>query len=114
MQLALPFFNELANKKLGLSYLSDGYLYLGYFALLLATSFIAGFYPSFMLSSFQPVKGLYNNQKLIGRNYLRKGLVVLQFSLAIFLVIGTIAITSQLKFFKSADLGYETKKFGAY
>ena len=109
MQLALPFFNELANKKLGLSYLSDGYLYLGYFALLLATSFIAGFYPSFMLSSFQPVKGLYNNQKLIGRNYLRKGLVVLQFSLAIFLVIGTIAITSQLKFFKSADLGYETK-----
>lgn len=107
--LALPFFNGLANKKLSLSYLSDGYLYAGYFLLLLVTSFIAGFYPSLVLSSFQPVKVLYSKVQLIGKNYLTKGLIVLQFSLAIFLMIGTIAITSQLKFFQNADLGYDAK-----
>jgi putative ABC transport system permease protein len=58
----LPFFNELANKKLSLSYLTDISLYAGYFLLLLITSFIAGFYPSLVLSAFQPVKVLYRRQ----------------------------------------------------
>ncbi len=107
--LILPFFNELANKKLSLSYLSDGYLYAGYFLLLLVTSFIAGFYPSLMLSAFQPVKVLYSRQKLMGKNYLTKGLIVLQFALAIFLIIGTIAVNTQLNFLLHADLGYDSK-----
>ena len=105
----LPFFNELANKKLSLSYLSDGYLYVGYFILLMVTSFVAGFYPSMMLSSLQPVKVLYSREKLMGRNYFTKGLIVLQFALAIFLIIGTIAINAQLNFLFHADLGYDTK-----
>ena len=105
----LPFFNELANKKLSLSYLTDWYLYAGYFLLLLITSFISGFYPSLVLSAFQPVKVLYNKQKLLSRNYLTKGLIVLQFALAIFLIIGTIAINSQLNFLLHADLGYDSR-----
>ena len=105
----LPFFSELANKKLSLSYLSDGYLYAGYFLLLLITSFIAGFYPSLVLSAFQPVKVLYSRQKLMSKNYLTKGLIVLQFVLAIFLIIGTIAVNSQLKYLLHKDLGYDSK-----
>jgi len=104
----LPLFNELANKKLSLSYLSDGYLYVGYFLLLLITSFIAGFYPSLVLSAFEPVRVLYNKQKLMGKNYLTRGLIVLQFVLAIFLIIGTIAINSQLSFLLHTNLGYDT------
>jgi putative ABC transport system permease protein len=92
-----------------LSYLSDGYLYAGYFILLLVTSFIAGFYPSLVLSAFQPVKVLYSKQKLLGKNYLTRGLIVLQFALAIFLIIGTIAINAQLKYIFSKDLGYDSK-----
>jgi len=99
----------LANKKLSLSYLSDGYLYAGYFLLLLVTSFVAGFYPSLVLSAFQPVKVLYSRQKLMGKNYLTKGLIVLQFALAIFLIIGTIAVNTQLNFLLHADLGYDSK-----
>ena len=106
-RLVLPVFNDLANKNLSLSYLSDWYLFAGYFLLLLITSFIAGFYPSLVLSSFQPVKVLYNRQKLVGKNYLVKALIVLQFALAIFLLIGTIAINSQLNFLSHADLGYD-------
>ena len=105
----LSFFSELANKKLSLSYLSDGYLYAGYFLLLLITSFIAGFYPSLVLSAFQPVKVLYSRQKLMSKNYLTKGLIVLQFVLAIFLIIGTIAVNSQLKYLLHKDLGYDSK-----
>jgi putative ABC transport system permease protein len=108
-QLVLPFFNELANKKLSLSYLSDGYLYIGYFLLLLVTSFAAGFYPSLVLSSFEPVKVLYSRQKPGGRNYLTRALIVLQFALAIFLIIGSIAVNSQLNFLFHADLGYDGK-----
>jgi putative ABC transport system permease protein len=107
--LVLPLFNELANKKLSLSYLSDGYLYAGYFLLLMLTSFIAGFYPSLVLSAFQPIKVLYNKQKLLGKNYLTRGLIVLQFSLAIFLIIGTIVINSQLSFLLHTNLGYDSK-----
>jgi putative ABC transport system permease protein len=107
--LILPFFNELANKKLSLAYLSDGYLYGGYFLLLMVTSFVAGFYPSLVLSSFQPVKVLYSRDKLIGKNYLTKGLIVLQFALAIFLIIGTIAVNSQLNYLMHADLGYDSR-----
>jgi putative ABC transport system permease protein len=105
----LPFFNELANKKLSLSYLSDGYLYTGYLLLLLVTSFISGFYPSLVLSAFEPVKVLYNRQKLMGRNYLTKCLIVLQFVLAIFLIIGTIVINSQLRYLLHKNLGYDSK-----
>ncbi|HXB44730.1 MAG TPA: ABC transporter permease, partial [Puia sp.] len=107
--IVLPFFNELANKKLSLSYLSDGYLYAGYFLLLLVTSFLVGFYPSLVLSSFQPIKVLYNRQKLMGNNYLTKGLIVFQFALAFFLIIGTIAVNSQLNFLLNADQGYDSK-----
>ena len=105
----LPFFNELANKKLSLSYLSDGYLYAGYFLLLLVTSFIAGFYPSLVLSAFQPVKVLYGRQKMMSKNLLTKGLIVLQFALAIFLIIGTIAVNSQVNYLLHTDLGYDTR-----
>ena len=107
--IVLPFFNEVANKKLSLSYLSDGYLYAGFFLLLMITSFVAGFYPSLVLSAFQPVKVLYSKQKILGRNYLTKGLIVLQFSLAIFLIIGTIVIDSQVKYLEQKDLGYDDK-----
>jgi putative ABC transport system permease protein len=104
----LPFFNELANKKLSLTYLTDISLYAGYFLLLLITSFIAGFYPSLVLSAFQPVKVLYGRQKMMGKNLLTKGLIVLQFALAIFLIIGTIAINRQVNYLLRKDLGYNS------
>jgi len=103
----LPFFNELANKKLSLGYLTDISLYAGYFLLLLITSFIAGFYPSLVLSAFQPVKVLYGRQKMMRKNLLTKGLIVLQFALAIFLIIGTIAVNHQVKFLLHKNLGYD-------
>jgi len=106
--LLLPLFNGLTGKELSLSYLADGWLYAGWFALLILTSFIAGFYPSLVLSAFQPLKVLSGRYKLMGKNYLARGLVVFQFTLAIFLVIGTVAIYTQLNFLSKQPLGYDS------
>ncbi len=105
-QAALPIFNDLAEKKLELSYLADVYLYAGFFLLLVIASILAGFYPAVVLSGFQPVKVLYSRMKFSGRNYFTRGLVVFQFALAILLIIGTVTINTQLDFLINADLGF--------
>ena len=106
---ALPLFNEISSKKLSLSYLSDGYFYTGLVFLLLVTAFIAGLYPALVLSSFQPVKVLYEKLKFSGRHYFTRSLIVLQFALCILLIIGALTINQQMKFLSKTDLGYDPK-----
>jgi putative ABC transport system permease protein len=108
-ELALPFFNEVANKRLEIGYLFDYKLVIGYFTLFILTVFAAGFYPALVLSSFDPLKILYNRFRFTGKNYLSKGLVVLQFSLATFMIIMTFFIYKQLDFLTHKDLGYNDK-----
>lgn len=103
----LPLFNQLSNKALSLSYLFDAKLVSGYVVLFLVTGFLAGFYPAIILSGYKPVATLYSRFKLGGKNYLQKSLVVLQFSLASFLIIGTIIIYAQFNFLVNTPLGYD-------
>ncbi len=105
--LVLPVFNDLSNKSLSLSYLFDIKLVAGYILLFLLTGFMAGFYPALVLSGYNPVQTLYSRFQLSGKNYLQKGLVVLQFSLASFLIIATFTIYSQFKFLTTQKLGYD-------
>ncbi len=107
VEIFLPLFNELANKSLALAYLADAKLVLAYFAIFLLTTFLAGFYPALVLSGYQPVETLYQRFNLAGKNYLQKGLVVLQFTLASVLIIGTIIIYQQFLFLTKTDLGYD-------
>lgn len=108
-ELALPFFNEMANKRLEIGYLFDYKLVIGYFILFILTVFSAGFYPALVLSSFDPLKILYNRFRFTGKNYLSKGLVILQFSLATFMIIITFFMDKQLNFLTHKDLGYNDK-----
>ncbi len=103
----LPVFNELSNKQLALSYLFDGRLLAGYILLFFLTAFLAGFYPALVLSGFNPVQSLYSRFNLGGKNYLQKGLVVLQFSLASFLIIATFTIYAQFTYLTTEKLGYD-------
>ncbi len=107
VQLILPSFNQLANKSLSLSYLFDTKLLLGYFLIFVITSLLAGFYPALVLSSYSPMQTLYGRFYLLGKNYLQKSLVVLQFGLASFLIIVTFSIYSQFNYLISKDLGYD-------
>ncbi|MCW3109887.1 MAG: FtsX-like permease family protein, partial [Segetibacter sp.] len=106
VQLALPFFNTLANKALAFSYLFDVKLLAGYIILFMLTGLLAGFYPALVLSRFNPVQTLYSRFRFSGKNYLSKGLVVFQFMLATFLIVATMIIYSQFNYLVNFDLGY--------
>lgn len=106
-QSLLGFFNQLSNKALSLSYLLDLKLIAGFIALFLVTAFLAGFYPALVLSGYDPVKTLYGRFSLAGKNYLQKSLVVVQFALASFLIIGTLTIYSQFEYLTSFEKGYD-------
>jgi len=107
--LVLPYFNTLANKALAFSYLLNFKLVAGYIGIFLLTGLLAGFYPALVLSGFNPVQSLYNRNQYAGKNYLSKGLVILQFTLATFLIISTITIYSQFSYLMNFDLGYNDK-----
>jgi putative ABC transport system permease protein len=107
VQLLLPLFNELANKALVISYLFDAKLIGAYIALYIITGLLAGFYPALVLSGYNPVQTLYSRFQIAGKNYLQKSLVVLQFTLASFLIIGTGIIYAQFNLLTKTDLGYD-------
>ena len=107
VQLLLPLFNELANKALAISYLFDAKLIAGYIALYIITGLLAGFYPALVLSGYNPVQTLYSRFQIAGKNYLQKSLVVLQFTLASFLIIATYTIYAQFNFLTKTNLGYD-------
>lgn len=105
--LVLPMFNQLSGKGLSFSYLMDTRLIIGYALLFMLTALLAGLYPAFVLSGYKPVKILYNRFTLSGKNYLQKGLVILQFSIASFLIVATLVIYSQFNFLATENLGYD-------
>jgi ABC-type antimicrobial peptide transport system permease subunit len=106
--LILPAFNTLVEKQLTLGLLNPIHL-AGLLAIGLLCGLLAGSYPSFYLSSFNPVsvlKGL-KLQTTGGAVYIRKGLVILQFAASIVFIITTIIIYQQLQYVRHRDLGYE-------
>ncbi|KAA5549457.1 ABC transporter permease [Adhaeribacter rhizoryzae] len=106
VELSLPFFNEVANKRLSLPYLLNTKLVAGYLGLFLLTGFLAGFYPALVLSSFKPIMVLQHRYKFNGNGYLAKGLVIFQFAVTSFLMIATLAVYDQFNFLTHKNLGY--------
>jgi len=104
--LLLPTFNQLADKELSLPWSNPWFWLIG-IGFSLATAIIAGSYPSFYLSAFQPVKVLKGTVRR-GRftSMPRKVLVVIQFTVSISLIIGTIFIFRQIQFAKDRPIGY--------
>lgn len=105
--LALPAFNEVAGKKLTLLWSSPAFWLIG-LGFSLITGIVAGSYPALYLSSFQPVKVLKGTFR-VGRlaSIPRQVLVVLQFTVSVTLIIGTIVVFRQIEFAKDRPIGYE-------
>ncbi len=105
--LFIPIFNQLADKKLSLQWGNPVFWLLG-IAFCLFTGLVAGSYPALYLSSFRAVKVLKGTFR-VGRfaSVPRKVLVVLQFSVSIVLIIGTIVVHRQIQHAKNRPIGYD-------
>ncbi|WP_426668900.1 ABC transporter permease [Mucilaginibacter sp. McL0603] len=105
-QLSLPFFNEIAGKTVSIPW-NNPLFWLAGISFSLITGLISGSYPALYLSSFQPVKVLKGTFR-VGRlaSIPRKVLVVVQFTVSVTLIIGTIVVFRQIQFAKSRPVGY--------
>lgn len=104
--LVLPLFNQLVQKQLTLGLNNPLHIAL-IFGIAIVSGVIAGSYPALYLSSFNPIyvfKGI--KLKNGGASFVRRGLVVLQFTISIVLIISTVIIYQQIQHAKSRDLGY--------
>ena len=107
-QLALTILNPYLDLHLSLNFSSDGLLWLFVIGLTLAISVLSGLYPAFVVSGFSPalaLKNLVNNKNSTGYN-LRRALVVTQFFISQFFIIGTIIVINQIDYFLKTDLGF--------
>lgn len=111
VHLFLPLFNTLVNKELSINYFGNLFLLPILAAAVLLVGITAGSYPAFYLTSFNPVETLKGNLKSIGKNVLlRNGLVILQFIISIFLLIGTFVVYNQLGYIKNLKLGFRKEQ----
>lgn len=109
VQLSLPLFNNITGKHFSFGYIIQPVTAIVFVAMILLVSLLAGFYPAFVASRFQPVQTLYSRVKLSGKNIAGKSLVVLQFVIAVVLIISTIIFNRQFNYISNADLGYNPK-----
>ncbi len=104
--LAIAPFNELTDKNIQLP-ITNLYFWLICLVFLLATSLLSGIYPAFYLSSFEPIKVLKGTIRLGKYASLpRKVLVVVQFTVSIVLIIGTVVVYQQIQHAQNRPIGY--------
>ncbi|GAB4032967.1 ABC transporter permease [Spirosoma jeollabukense] len=106
--LSLPYVSDLLDIKVAALVLFDPGVIAFVVLLAVLTTILAGFYPALVLSGYQPVLALRGKMKMTGSSQLtlRRSLIVFQFAISQMLLIGTIVAYSQMKYFRSADLGY--------
>ncbi|MCF8366654.1 MAG: ABC transporter permease, partial [Bacteroidales bacterium] len=111
VEIFLPYFGEIVGRRLDRSVLSNPVMIAKYAALAIVVGFIAGSYPAFYLSSFKPASvikgfGMRNRQNVSLRNIL----VIFQFAISIFLIIGTGIINEQIDFVQNSRLGFDKER----
>jgi putative ABC transport system permease protein len=111
VELLLPLFNDFANKNIELSTHYRLFSVLPLFIICLFTGLIAGFYPAFFLSKYEPLKVLRSkSEKLTTAKFGRKILVILQFAIACAVIIITLIAIKQVRYIEKKDLGFDKDK----
>ncbi|MDQ6478287.1 ABC transporter permease [Dyadobacter sp. LHD-138] len=106
-----PLFNELIGKELSLTTLGSSSIWAIGLGVFILGSVISGIYTAYALSNFNPVKILKGKLTKTSQGaFLRKSLVVSQFSISVALMLVTIIIYSQLRFMQNENLGVKTSQ----
>jgi putative ABC transport system permease protein len=108
VQLILPVFNEVADKRITILW-TNPIFWLSGIGFCLITGLLAGSYPALYLSSFQPIKVLKGARLRVGflASVLRQVLVVIQFTVSVTLIIGTIIVFRQIQHAQNRPIGYD-------
>jgi putative ABC transport system permease protein len=111
IKVTLPYFNNLLGARLGLSLFATWYTIPVLILFSVIVGFLAGSYPAFFLSSFNPYEVLKGNVKSSMKNgRLRRVLVVFQFAVSILLVVGTIIMYRQINYMLNKDVGFNKEQ----
>ncbi|TMI71617.1 MAG: FtsX-like permease family protein [Bacteroidetes bacterium] len=106
-RLLLPGFAAISGKEISFSFEQHRLFLAGFFVLAVLTGLLAGSYPAFYLSSFQPVKVLKGRiSNSLAAVSLRKVLVVFQFVISVILIVASVIINNQMKYMRTKDLGF--------
>ncbi len=108
-EILFLYLEQIINTRLSLFPLNDLATWIFMISMLVGVTALAGFYPSVLLSKMNTVMALKN--KITAKNHsgglsLRKGLVIFQFAISQFMIIGTLVITAQMNFFLNKELGF--------
>ncbi|MEJ8801622.1 ABC transporter permease [Pontibacter sp. H249] len=111
VQVFIPSFNTLTDKQFSSNFYLQWEFILLLLAIVLLVGIVAGSYPAFFLSHFKPADVLKSDKTPRGTSaILRKALVVLQFGISLIMIIGTFVVFAQMRFLKSADLGFQKEQ----
>ncbi len=108
VRTALPLFNSLTGKEIQVQDLANVIFLAEVFFILFFVGLFSGSYPAILVAQHQPANALKASANIkSGRSLLRKGLVILQFGISIFLIIATGTVLNQLDFLRNRKLGFE-------
>ncbi len=108
--IALPLFNKILDKPLSFD-MANPLIWMAILVFVLCTGLLAGIYPAFVLSTFQPVKTLKGILKKSRYNLsLREVLVIFQFSIAVVLIIATLIVRLQINYASERNAGYNASQ----
>jgi len=113
--LIMPSFSTLVGTNIGFNLINNWSTLLMIVGGVVIVGLLAGIYPAFFISSYEPVKVTRGNVSSgdsgkQSSSFLRKGLVVFQFSISIVLIAGTIIVNLQLNYLRGFDMGFDKKQ----
>ena len=109
--LTLPVFNQLTDKQIQAEFLTRPMVVFLLIALTFLVGLLAGAYPAFYFSAFQPVKVLKGTLgNTFKKSLFRNGLVIFQFTASMVLIVGTIVIYRQMDYIRKKDIGYNREQ----
>lgn len=106
VEISLPFFNNLTQKQLTFNF-GNPSMFIGMIVFGLLLGVLAGLYPAYTFSKFNPIRALKGDTLVKGNNaWFRNSLVIFQFTICITMIVSTLAVYKQLTFMKNKNVGF--------